>query len=178
MASPVTCCWRSRHSQMGKARFIAIAALGFWMAPATGQPPPASGRAPAIPGRGAASVRWEPWSAMRSAATAIVGWKIGARADTFRPLSFYDAAAKIDQLGVAYVEGASTQKFNEEIPKDVDDHLAPGEINAVKERLNALSLTMTAYRVPAIGPAEDSARKLFEFAHSIGVESIVSEALP
>jgi type 1 glutamine amidotransferase len=115
---------------------------------------------------------------MRSAVTAIVGWKVGVQTGSFRPLSFFDAAAKVDLLGVAYLEGVSTQKFNEEIPKDLDGNLAPGEINAVKERLNALSLTMTAYRVPTIGPGEDAARRLFEFARSVGVETIVSEAMP
>jgi type 1 glutamine amidotransferase len=129
-------------------------------------------------GRGIASVRWEPWSAMRSAVTAIIGWKVGVSADSFRPLTFWDAGAKIDLLGVGYVEGANTQRFNEEIPKDLDDNLAPGEMLAVKERLNALSLNMTAYRVPAIGPGEESARKLFEFARSLGVETIVSERMP
>jgi type 1 glutamine amidotransferase len=139
---------------------------------------PARAGANAIPGRGAASVRWEPWSAMRSAATAIVGWKIGARAENFRQLSFYDTAARIDLLGVGYFEGNSTQELNEEIPKHVDQNLAPGEINAVKDRLNALSLAMTAYHVPNLGRGEDAARKLFEFARNIGIETIVSDQMP
>jgi type 1 glutamine amidotransferase/sugar phosphate isomerase/epimerase len=195
MASPATCCWRWRLSdiEMGMkqtaesralAGFIAMAAVGLWMAPVAGQAPPGAGRGGnavagrGTPGRGAASLRWEAWSAMRSAATAIIGWKIGVDAGGFRPLSFYDSVAKIDLLGVAYLEGASTQKFDEEIPKNLDDNLAPGELNAVKDRLNALSLTMTAYRVPAIGPGEDSARRLFEFARNVGVETIVSDSMP
>ena len=129
-------------------------------------------------GRGVASVRWEAWSAMRSAVTAIVGWKIGVQADTFRPLNFWDAGAKIDLLGVGYLEGAPTQKFNQEIPKGLGDNLAPGEINAVRDRLSALSLAMTAYRVPTIGSDEPSARHLFEFAESLGVETIVSDKMP
>lgn len=128
--------------------------------------------------RGSASVRWEPWSAMRSAAAAIVGWKIGVQAANFHSLSFYDAGTQIDLQGVGYFEGFSTQKFNEEIPKSVDYNLAPGEINAVKDRLTALNLVMTAYRVPAIGPDEDAARKLFGFAKNVGVETIVSEQMP
>ncbi len=160
---------------------IVIAAAVLSMVPATGQAPAGAGRGrggPAVPGRGIASVRWEPWSAMRSAVTAIIGWKVGVRADSFRPLTFWDAGAKIDLLGVAYVEGAGGQKFNEEIPKDVDDNLAPGEISALKERLNALSLTMTAYEVPVISPGEVAARRLFEFVKTVGVETIVSERMP
>ncbi|MGD1068992.1 MAG: ThuA domain-containing protein [Bryobacteraceae bacterium] len=166
----------------------AIFALTLAVFPIIGQTPPNQGRGRggggAVPnaapnaGRGVASVRWEAWSAMRSAVTAIVGWKIGVEADSFRPLNFWDAGAKIDLLGVGYLEGASTQQFDEEIPKPVGDNLAPGEINAVRDRLNALSLAMTAYRVPTLGPAEDAARHLFEFAKSLGVETIVSDKLP
>src|SRR5262249_40494534 len=72
-------------------------------------------------------------------------------------------------------EGNSTQKFNDEIPKNVDWNLQPGEINAVKERLNALSLAMTVYRVPSL---ENDARRIFEFAKSVGVETITSDQTP
>jgi type 1 glutamine amidotransferase len=166
--------------------FTGVVLAGSCILPIIGQTPPNPGRgggrgaanAAANAGRGVASVRWEAWSAMRSAVTAIIGWKIGVEADTFRPLNFWDAGAKIDLLGVGYLEGASTQQFDEEIPKNVGDNLAPGEINAVRDRLNALSLAMTAYRVPTIGPGDESARHLFEFAKSLGVETIVSDKLP
>jgi type 1 glutamine amidotransferase len=115
---------------------------------------------------------------MRSASAAILGWKIGVSAQDFSQLSFYDAAAQIDVQGVGYFEGSGSQKFDEEIPKRVDWNLAPGEINAVNERLNALNLAMTAYRVPAIGPGEEAARMLFEFAKKVGVETIVSDQMP
>jgi len=158
--------------------FVLLLAVSVSAAALSAQAPTGGGRGNAPPGRGVASVRWEPWSAMRSAATAIVGWKIGARIESFAPLSFYDAAAKIDLLGVGYFEGSGAQPFNEEIPKNVDPNLAPGEVNAVKERLNALNLAMTAYRVPKIEPGEEAARKLFEFAKSLGVETIVSDQMP
>jgi type 1 glutamine amidotransferase len=115
---------------------------------------------------------------MRSAVTAIIGWQVGVRADSFKPLTLSEAGAKIDLLGVGYFEGAGTQKFNEDIPKDVDYDLQPNELNAVKDRLNALNLAMTAYRVASIASDETAARKLFEFAKSLGVATIVSEQMP
>ena len=132
----------------------------------------------AAAGRGAASIRWEPWSAMRSAAQAVLGWKVGITAGSFPQLTFSDAVAKADDLGLGHIEGSSTQKLNAEIPKPVGYNLAPGEINAIKDRLNAMNVRMTAYRVPAIGPDEDSSRKLFDFAKNVGVETIVSERMP
>src|SRR5438874_11437870 len=88
---------------------------------------------PGVPGRGAESIRWEDWSAMRSAASSILGWKVGVRSDQFPQVTFAEAVAKADSLGVAFIEGFSTQKVNAEIPKNLDYHLAPGEVNAVKD---------------------------------------------
>lgn len=154
--------------------FILIAA-----AAASAQTPgPGRAAAPvAGPGRGSASVRWEPWSSKRTAATAILGWKIGLRLDSFRSLTFADATAKIDTLTFAFLEGSPNLKVNAEIPKSVDYRLAPGEVSAVKDRLNVLSLIMTAYRVDTI-PTGADARRLFEFAKAVGVETLVSDKIP
>lgn len=161
-------------------------ALGILVVvPAAGQAPgPAGGRGQgagrgnATPGRGSASVRWEPWSAMRTAAATVLGWQVGIAAEPSRELTLFSAIEKADLLGVANIEGSSTQKVNLEIPKYVTYNLAPGEITAVKDRLNAMSIRMAAYRVPTIGPGEEASRKLFEFAKNIGVAIIVSEHIP
>ncbi|HXJ41338.1 MAG TPA: ThuA domain-containing protein, partial [Bryobacteraceae bacterium] len=52
------------------------------------------------------------------------------------------------------------------------------EVTAVRDRLYALNLAMTAYRVPAIPDDDVAARQLFEFAKSVGVETIVTEKTP
>jgi len=132
----------------------------------------------AAPGRGSASVRWEPWSAMRTGAAAVLGWQVGIAAEAMHELTFFSAVEKADLLGVANIEGSSAQKVNLEIPKYVTYDLAPGEITAVKDRLNVMSMRMAAYRVPAIGPGDEAGRKLFEFAKTIGVDVIVSEHIP
>ena len=132
----------------------------------------------AAPGRGSASVRWEAWSAMRTGASTVLGWQVGIAAEPLHELTFFSAVEKADLLGVANIEGSSTQKVNLEIPKYVTYNLAPGEINAVRDRLNVMSIRMAAYRTPTIGPGEEAGRKLFEFAKSIGVAVIVSERIP
>jgi len=144
-------------------------------APGRGQ---GQGGANAAPGRGSASVRWEPWSAMRTGVSTVLGWQVGIAAEPLHELTFFTAVEKVDLLGLANIEGSSTQKVNLEIPKYLTYHLAPGEINAVKERLNAMSVRMAAYRVPTIGPGEEASRKLFEFAKAIGVGVIVSHRIP
>jgi type 1 glutamine amidotransferase/sugar phosphate isomerase/epimerase len=115
---------------------------------------------------------------MRTGASTVLGWQVGIAAEPLRELNFFSAVEKADLLGVANIEGSSTQKVNLEIPKYVTYNLAPGEINAVKDRLNAMNIRMAAYRVPTIGPGEQASRKLFEFGKAIGVGVIVSENIP
>ena len=155
---------------------IALVSSGWGQAPAGGRGQ-GQGGGNAAPGRGSASVRWEPWSAMRTAAATVLGWQVGIAAEPLRELTFFSAVEKADLLGVANIEASSTQKVNLEIPKYLTYRLAPGEINAVKDRLNAMSMRMAAYRVPAIGPGEEESRKLFEFAKAVGAGVIVSEHL-
>src|SRR5262245_40554227 len=109
------------------------------------------GAANTAPGRGSASVRWEAWSAMRTGCAAVLGWQVGLAAEPLRELSFFSAVEKTDLLGLGNMEGSSSQKINLEIPKFLTYKLAPGEITAVKDRLNVMSVRMAAYRVPTIG---------------------------
>ncbi len=115
---------------------------------------------------------------MRTAAAPILGWRVGIATSSFRSLTFSEAAGKADALGVANIQSSSAQKLSAEIPKSLDYTLAPGELAAVRDRLRALNLRMPVYSVPTIGPDENAARKLFEFAKSLGVETIVSSPPP
>jgi HEAT repeat protein/type 1 glutamine amidotransferase/sugar phosphate isomerase/epimerase len=121
-----------------------------------------------------ASVRLEDWARLRTAAAPILGWKVGLAPGAFRQLTFVEAAGKADALGVSIVPGLSTQKLSPDIPKNVDPKLAAGEVTAVKDSLRSLNLRMPAYFTAAIGPDENAARRLFEFARSLGVETVVS----
>ena len=140
---------------------------------------PAAARPPySGPVRGAQSKRWEPWSAMRSAITPILGWKLGIDAGSFAQLDFDQALVRIDALGVGYVEASDRQKLDMEIPKYITYKLQPGEVNAIKDKLIAFNLTLVAYRVSTIEPSEEARRKLFDFAKSLNIETIVSEQIP
>jgi type 1 glutamine amidotransferase/sugar phosphate isomerase/epimerase len=141
---------------------------------------PAPGLGAAIPAAeaGSASVRGPDWGRLRSAVPSMLGWKVGIPLIGFQQLTFFDAASEADRLGVTSVEGFSVQKVSIGIPKNLDYNLAPGEIKGVKDRLRELHLGMPAYFVPTIGPDENASRKLFEFAKSLGVETIISDPDP
>ena len=151
---------------------ILVAALiGFSQTPA---PAPGAGNRPAV----SSSVRLEDWALFRSAASPILGWKVGVPARAFLQLTFSEAAARADALGLAAIEGFSGQKFSAEIPKNLDYRLTSNEREAVRDRLRALNLRMPAYFTATIGPDEASSRAVFEFAKSFGVETIVGSPDP
>lgn len=115
---------------------------------------------------------------MRTAVTPVLGWKFGSDTGSFPHLDFDHALREIDALGVANVEISSTQKLDMEIPKYVSYKLAPGELNAIKDKLTSFNLAAAAYHVPAIDLDEDASRKLFNFAKSLNIDTIVSDRIP
>jgi type 1 glutamine amidotransferase len=136
------------------------------------------GQAPDAPARGSASVRVPAWRQLRTAVGSLLGWPVGVPLGSFQKDTFFEAARKADALDVALIEGDSTQKVSVQIPKELDYRLAPGEVTAVRDRMTVLSLRMPVYLTPAISEDEQIARKLFEFAKSLGVETLVVERAP
>jgi type 1 glutamine amidotransferase len=136
------------------------------------------GLAQTTPVKGGQSKRWEPWSAMRTAITPVLGWKLGIDTASFPQADFDRALAEIDASSVGYVEASSTQKLDMEIPKYITYKLAPGEVNAIKDKLTSFNLALVTYRVAAIEPGEEARRKLFDFAKSLHIETIVSDQIP
>ena len=141
---------------------LATALLSLAQAPST--PPPPGPQRPLL----SASVRLEDWALLRSAAASVLGWRIGIPASAFPQATFSDAAAKVDALGLAFIAGSGSQQFSAEIPKKLDDKLAPGELEAVRDRLRALNMRMPVYF------ADTLSREVFTFAKSLGVDTIVS----
>jgi type 1 glutamine amidotransferase/sugar phosphate isomerase/epimerase len=107
-----------------------------------------------------------------------MGWRVGISARVFPALSFSEAAGMADALGLGTIEGSGGQLVSPQLPKKLDADLAAADVAVVKARLAELRLKMPAYRVDAI-PADDGARRrLFAFAKELGVETVVTTALP
>ncbi len=130
------------------------------------------------PASGKQATRWEPWSAMRMGVTSILGWKIGIASDSIPGISLATALEDTDALKLSFIEAASDQKFNDEIPKKLDYNLQPGEIQEVKDKLFGLNIQIAAYRISAFGPDEATNRKVFVFAKELKVETIVVKQRP
>jgi type 1 glutamine amidotransferase/sugar phosphate isomerase/epimerase len=164
--------------------------MGTLISPAAGQTPRTTPQTPPSPaagrvggGRGgftgpSISVRPSDDRLARTTAGTLLGWRLGVRTSAFGPLAFWDAAAKADAAGLAFVEGVSTQVVSLEIPKKLDYHLAPDEVDKVKARLNELRLRMPAYYAESMPGDPGSRRKLFEFAKGLGADMIVAPVEP
>ncbi|MGE0406632.1 MAG: ThuA domain-containing protein [Candidatus Korobacteraceae bacterium] len=101
------------------------------------------------------------------------GWQIGIPARAFSRLTFTEAAAKADALGLGSIEGFSGQKLSPEVPKNLDWNLARGERLATVARLRELNVRMSAYRVQSLPSDEPTRRKMFELAKDLGVETLI-----
>ena len=162
---------------------VASTAIGFAQAPGGG--PAGRGLAPqapaqtiTVPARGSASVRVPAWRKLRTAVGSLLGWPAGVSLGGFRPDTFVDAVRKSEALDLAVVEGDATQQVSTQIPKALDYRLAPGEIDFVNQRLNELNVRMPVYVTSEISEDEAIARRQFEFAKRVSVETIAVERMP
>jgi type 1 glutamine amidotransferase/sugar phosphate isomerase/epimerase len=115
---------------------------------------------------------------IRTAVDKLLGWQVGIFANDFPELTFAESATLADALGLAHMGGDSSQKVSPQIDQDLDDNLSPEGVAFVKQRLNALALKMDTYRVASIPSDQESLQKLFAFAKELGVETIVTDAMP
>jgi type 1 glutamine amidotransferase len=163
--------------------------LSFAVSSRTGaqaKPQPALAQSPSIGNAGgqngfdlpSVSVRPPDRGRLRTTATAILGWRVGVRTDTFDSPTFLEAAARADAAGLAAVEGVNTQKVSPEISKNLDYNLTTGEIVKVKNRLDELRLRIPAYYVDALPADEISRHKIFKFAKELGADMVIAPADP
>jgi type 1 glutamine amidotransferase/sugar phosphate isomerase/epimerase len=164
----------TRNTHIVALATVAVAMLSAQLASAAAPTPPAGLRPDDGPDK---SVR--PNSAqIRTSVNTLLGWQVGIYSSVFGPITFSEAAGLADALGVASIEGDSRQKVSAQIDKNLDFQLSPEGVAAVKARLAELRLKMIAYRVESIPSDAGSASKLFAFAKELGVQTIVTTAMP
>jgi hypothetical protein len=83
-----------------------------------------------------------------------------------------------DALGLGNIEGFSTQRVSPGIAKPLDYNLTPEEVATVRSRLGELRMKMPAYHTSSFGADDAARRKLFEFAKSLQVDTIIGPLEP
>jgi len=103
-------------------------------------------------------------------------WHVGIPTTAFKQLTWSEALAKSDTLGVTGVEASSAQRLSPEIPKPFDDRLQAGERAAILRRLRELNQAVFAWRVDNLAADEAGRRKAFDFAKAVNIPVIVTGA--
>ncbi|HOV33031.1 MAG TPA: sugar phosphate isomerase/epimerase [Candidatus Hydrogenedens sp.] len=108
-----------------------------------------------------------------------IGWRIGCQAYSFNRFTFFEAIDKSSSIGLHYIEAYPEQKLSKETGDIKFDHnISPELQQKVKEKLQAANIKLVNYGVVGLPNDEAGARKVFEFAKAMGIETIVSEPTP
>jgi sugar phosphate isomerase/epimerase len=106
------------------------------------------------------------------------GFFIGCQAYTFNHFSVFEAIEKTAEAGGRVIEFYPGQKLSREQPDVKWDHNAPAEIiQKVKDKLDEHKIKAVNYGVVAVPKDEAEARKLFEFAKTMGLRAITTESV-
>jgi sugar phosphate isomerase/epimerase/type 1 glutamine amidotransferase len=106
----------------------------------------------------------------------LMQWRTGPAAAAYPQLTFAEAAAKADLLGMNAIEGSSAQKASPQIQKNLDHNLSPEEVTAVRDALRSVNVRMIGYRAGTLPNGEASQRKVLEFAKSLGADTVIASA--
>ena len=105
-----------------------------------------------------------------------MGWRLGVQAYSFNHFTFYEAIDKTAALGLRYIEAYPGQTLTKDKPGVQFDHNLPADLRAeIRERLRAAGLKLTNYGVVGLSTNEKDARKVFDFAEEMGIETLGSE---
>jgi sugar phosphate isomerase/epimerase len=106
------------------------------------------------------------------------GFFIGCQAYTFNHYSVFEAIEKTAQAGGKVIEFFPGQKLSKDEPEVKLDHNASAEtIQKIKDKLAEHKMKAVNYGVVGIPQDEAEARKLFEFAKSLGLRAITTESV-
>jgi sugar phosphate isomerase/epimerase len=106
------------------------------------------------------------------------GFFMGCQAYTFNRFTLFEAIEKTAQAGGTVIEFYPGQKLSKEEPNvSWDHHASPELIKKVQDKLAQHKVTAANYGVVGIPKAEAEARKIFEFAKTMGLRAVTTESV-
>jgi len=106
------------------------------------------------------------------------GFFIGCQAWTFNHFTVMEAIEKTAQAGGKVIEFYPGQTLSKDEPNVKWDHNAsPDAIEKVKAQLAKYHIRPVNYGVVGISKNEDEARKVFEFAKTMGLRAVTTESV-
>jgi len=103
------------------------------------------------------------------------GWHMSVQTWSFNRFTLFEAIDKTRSLGVNRIQAYPNQKVAPDIDAVMNHELSPENKAKLKKKLDEAGVELCAYGVVGIPKDETGARRLFEFAKEMGIETIVSE---
>lgn len=117
-----------------------------------------------------------PAAARDDAAAEQLGWRLGTQAWTFRDRTAFEVIDTAKRLGLRYVEFFPGQSL---APEQRDVKVGPDmgaeRLKEFRAKLDAQGVKAVSFGVTGFSNDEASARRTFEFARALGLETITTE---
>ena len=104
-----------------------------------------------------------------------LGWRIGCQAWTFNKRTLFDTIDQVNALGLHYLEAFPGQIVDQDKNMKMGPGLSTEAKQAIKKKLADAHITLVSFGVTGIPADEAGARKFFEWAKEMGLETIVTE---
>lgn len=104
-----------------------------------------------------------------------MGWKLASQCWTFNMISTYETIDVLNALGIRYIEFYPGQKLKPTGGTLEHGKMSDADIADLLAKLKQANIKPMNYGVVGVGNNENDARKIFEFAKKLGLETIVSE---
>ena len=106
-----------------------------------------------------------------------LGWRVGCQLWSFNRFTFMEAIDKTASIGLKYAEAFPGQRLSPDLPENVKfEHTMSEEHRQLaQQKLKEAGITVLCYGVVALPAKEEEARKVFDFAKAMGIETVVSE---
>lgn len=110
-------------------------------------------------------------------AAEAIGWRVGCQLWSFNKFTFMEAIDKVASLGLKYAEAFPGQRLSPDLPEDIKfEHTMSEEHRQLaQKKLEETGVKLLCYGVVGISNNEGDARKVFDFAKVMGIETVVSE---
>ena len=108
-------------------------------------------------------------------AAEAMGWRLAFQAYTFRAVTFAETMDRAAAMGVKYIEIYGGQKLKPGSNVNTGVGMSDDDIAEMKKMAAAAGVKIVNYGVAGIGGDEAAARKTFDFARKVGLETLVSE---
>ena len=123
----------------------------------------------------ASALAQQPQQRRQRAPEQRLGWQLACQAWTFRELTVFETLETLQSLNIRFVEFFPGQRVSKDNPVGFDHNASPEVIAAVKAKLQETGVRAVAYGVVGLGTDEAAARKVFDFAKTMGIQVITSE---